>query len=280
MKIKGKQHKTIGSIVYLKLFLLGVLLLTVLSIAYRGFLWTKGSKFTDNTYTLLVFGENSYLIHVDKRVKKFSLIQSKSFSKPSSGDVRLSYSVLFGVPIDGMIVDKGNTLSFHEDFIDISKLVTIFTQPLAFSFYNANSLDLLKIYFALQKVPASEKKSISNHALGENARDLDKELFSLFKDSEIINEKTSVEIVNAAHIDGLAGKVSRMLKNVGFNVVSVISTDAESRSKLISRIDENFTIKSLATFFGIVPEYKNGVDVADVTLMVGKDLGKKLVPSQ
>jgi hypothetical protein len=92
-------------------------------------------------------------------------------------------------------------------------------------------------------------------------------------DPAIYRENQSIEIVNATRIDGLGAKFASFISNIGGNPVMVSSSnDVIGKSKIIYYGKESYTVKKLSTYFNIKKENSKTRRLADVIIIVGKDL--------
>jgi hypothetical protein len=100
---------------------------------------------------------------------------------------------------------------------------------------------------------------------------------SFFVDSAIANEKTTIEIINATSVYGLANRLAVLIANMGGDVVLVSSSDSvQNNSQILYSGDLDYTIQKLSSFLEIKPVKSSQEDISDVTIILGKDILSRL----
>lgn len=268
-----KRKKRTNNIAYLKLFILAVFFLSIVSIFIRSAKLYIGRSNKWESFNLLVLGETDRtfdLVSLDKKKRTVSIVRILE-AQISPDKTRLEKSILLGVPVDAQLRQKSSGTRKNSNISQFSKssLVSILTTR-NFIFENMNAFDLLKIYFYNLSIPKSNVRRVEV----ERVESLSQDIYDYFRDQVVVNEGQSIEIVNASEVDGLGGRVARMLENVGFNVVSVSSSGKQS-SRLIYRGEYNYTVKRLVSIFSsqgkFQVEQKQESSVADVTVILGSD---------
>ena len=201
------MKKKPDNISYMKVFVLVVLLAAFVSLTYKVFLLVKNRSFRFSTFNIMLIGRKVHLIGLNTQKKQLQVLELNDGREVFLRYDPLASSIIAGVPLDGMIISK-----IPQDLIDQKNDFSTFGQALSFLFedekyvfYNTNEFDLIKLYIVskLTMWESSEKSS------------------EKFYDSDIFNEKTSIEIINSTEINGLGGKAGLVLSNLGANVISI-----------------------------------------------------------
>lgn len=114
-------------------------------------------------------------------------------------------------------------------------------------------------------------KTIADSKIGELSREI-------FEDSEILDEKIPVEVLNASEKGGFSSQIGQILARSGVDVSSVGNAInlSQSSSFLVShQVKDSMTVKKIARFLGITPQEKEEKGLFDVTLILGEDLSSK-----
>ncbi len=264
--VKKESH----SLLYIKIFLLAVLIAAFASTSYKLFLLIKESSFKHDSFNLLIEGKNSYLVHLEKREKKMSIIDFMRLGRIFNNKNRIEASLTVNIPIDGKIsYDAQN----KEELLPPAKLVPgVFLSSERYKFENINQFDLLKFIFFSSLVRGADRVYLDINSGGDTGIS-SQELFDSFGDREIINEKVSIEIINATDIDGLGAKISQILKNSGYNVIA-ISTGKGKKTAVITKKRGSATVKKLSNFFNTRAVEGERSGIADVSLIIGQDFAK------
>lgn len=101
----------------------------------------------------------------------------------------------------------------------------------------------------------------------------------LFKDTKIKNEYFSIEILNATEHDGLAQRLSVMLKNAGFRTIRISDYPGKSDASKIIYTDESrdsFSVNTLQLIIGCGLEKARDGGRADISIILGEDYWKKM----
>lgn len=268
------KPKIKDNFLYLKIFLIFVFVCIVVSASLKTANLVKTSNFDSQYYNILVIGSKAYIVNIQKVENSISVIELKGRdSNYFHNNFRQKISVDIGIPLDAVFIDnKDRPFKDPKEFFSFKNIIGFLLEPASYKSEELNKLDLVKIYFATYSVSLFDVNSASLDLLREQEDDRDEKLFEHFKDKQILSEKTSVEVVNASGIDGIAWVISRMFKNVGFNVISVKSADKEQvKSIIICRNSGTYSIDRISRVFPILIEYKNETGIADISVIIGKD---------
>lgn len=277
MKITSKKF---SSIFVLQIFLTAVFLLIVISLGFKAFFLINESKFRLSSYTVLVISKKAYVLRIDKKLSTLSILVLND-KKGILTNSMLANSIFLHIPLDGEIISEdGEINDVKTQLLSAKTVFSVFFSNPSFHLLQMNSYDFIKLYFWAKQVPKrniQEKTIQSISSYKDNNFELNTILSDLFGDQDIINEKTSVEVVNATGINGLGGKVSQMLENTGFDVVSVSSTDTNQSSAIFLTKTSNSS-KSLLKIQNLFPFEAKGSEqgIADIRILLGSDVPSAL----
>lgn len=260
-----KKEKRTGNLVYLTYFLIVFFVLASVSLLIKGINLYRNAGFKSNSFNILVINKDASIVHLQNRPKTLSIVNLEGEGSRYRDKGRLELSLLLKVPIDGKIkLESGNQENIDKGFFGFSKLLKLLSSKRE----KINEYDLIKLSFLAKKIKKSESfiKNIKNY----DDPQVEHILPEMFNENDIINDKTSIQIINATGIDGVGGRATEFLRNAGFNVVSV-ETGKEGSSKIIYRVGEgNVSFKRLKGIFGFSAEKKEETTIADITVIIGK----------
>lgn len=265
------QKKNFQSLSYLKIFLLVVFIAALISISYKVLLMFENSSFRYDSFNVLVVGRDVSLIHIDKGSEKLYVLTFEDKGGLFRNKSKISASLLLKVSVDGLIYERNPGKKVTESFPTLKAVSSIFLSPNDFILSDINGVDLLKLLYYSLKIEKLDRieKQLKEINTEENG------LTDLFLDRQIFNEKVSIEIINGTEIDGFGGKIGGLLKRAGYNIVAV-DTENHSDSKILTADDRKITVKKLSRFFNSKITAKKDQGIADVTLIIGKDIIRKL----
>lgn len=254
----------------LAVFLIVVLIGVIISITYKSVSLFSKSIFSNKTISVILLDKDARIVNLDKNKISVDIIYLPDAGKNYKKESSMTTSVKLGVPIEGKIIAKnpGEFEKFNTDLVSFSQVAKGFLGG-EYEYKNMNAADLLKIYLFLKKVPSEDIDLVKVKA-GE-VSSLDTE--DMFIDSDIFNQKVSLEVVNAAGITGFGGKVSGFLKKLGYNVVSIKNGD-EQKLEIRANDLESSSVKRLEQLFGVEARKNSSTAIADITLILGTDIYK------
>jgi hypothetical protein len=264
---KEETDKEAHSIRTLALYGLLVFLVVLVSFLFRAYSIVQSSKFDGQHRFTLAVGEGTRaygLLSFEPETASVSLLTfSNGSSIPFSelnrkagiipdGYIKTSYPLEMHTTIPSLL----QSFIFHNN--SIVKNVTIY--------------DLMRFYFFASKIPASTI-STQELKLSADAGTFNKEVSLLFKDTFFSQENVSIQIVNAADQSGLGSRLGRVIDNIGGTVVSVkTAVTPEMKSRLQYNGHETYTLEKLHSFLLIRPEVQKAQAVADIVIVIGKDM--------
>lgn len=278
---KQKKANNGSAMAYLKIFIVVVVLLVAASLAFKFVKMITDSKLKLNTYTVLIINSDAYLMQVKNSTHEQSILKVSQYGQAAKSQSRLSNSIAFGIPIDGEIFDEANVFNGDPQAIfNFSNLVSVFFGTRSLRFTNMNEVDFAKIYANIgsiaQKNSSSQTIPDFTEAYVKNKDKTENLIYQMFKSQDILNDITSVEIINATEVDGAGAKVSQMLKNAGYNVLAVSSSDKPDKSKIVVRVDNPLLEKRLKLLFNMPIEKEKEQHISDVTIVLGRDLAQEI----
>lgn len=160
---------------------------------------------------------------------------------------------------------------------------------------NLTIFDLVKLWFwakntrfdKIHFVDLEQTSALSTLILadGSTAKTFDQALLDavsqgLFKDSQISNEHVLIEVLNGTDKPGFGQRVSRLITNLGGEVVSVANSPqkvSESQIKAEAGVLQTFTSRRLGQIFNCVILAEKPKDSrADLQIIVGEEYWRKL----
>lgn len=271
---RNRQKET-SSLVYLKVFLIFIFACIFISIILKLLNLIQTSRFDSDYFNIFFISKKNYIFNIKQNENTISVIEVKpknpiKFEKFSKSQL----SIAFGVPIDAVIFDK---IKFQYDpgqIFNLNNSLRFIINPFQYKTTGINRLDILKIYFAFSSVLPADYKT-GEYDLSDQDMigvDINGWLYNFFKDKNIISDGISVEVVNNSDISGAGAKVTRMLKNIGYNIVSVSSSDKNNNgSQITCRIQPDYSTDRINTIFSIPFFCKPEAGIADITIDIGKD---------
>lgn len=267
-----KKASTSNPFLYLGYFLLIVGLCIAIAFSLRMVFLYKKSTFSTTSYSVLINNKkNPFIVSFNKELQKISFIELENFEQGN----KIKESLYYGVPLDGEIEAAVDVAP--PNFSSYGSLFTFLINQFNARFSGLTILDISNVILSSQSVPRTgitiDKMSVSKDSKTEGLTQ--EELYDIFKDSNIIDEALSVEVINATEVKGLAGTVSQVLKNTGCNVISVSSGDVQKSSK-ISVLKKTKTAERLSHILGIqLSTVESLRSSADIQIVIGEDFVKQ-----
>ena len=278
---KTKKTNTVSTMVYLKIFVVVFVVLVIASLAFKFIKMITDSRLKLSTYTVLIVNSDAYLMQVKNSTHEESILKISRYGQTAKSQSRLSNSIAFGIPIDGEIFDEANVFNGDpQALFNFSNLISVFLGGRSLKFTNMNEVDFAKIYTNIGSVTQKNSDSQTlpdfNDAYIKNKDKTNNLVYQMFKSQDILNDITSVEIINATEVDGAGAKVAQMLKNAGYNVLAVSSSDKPDKSKIVIRVDNPLLEKRFKLLFNMPIEKMKEQHIADVTIVLGRDLAQEI----
>lgn len=264
-----KSKKNNGT--YLIIFFVVFFIAIIISLGIKGFSLYKSSHFITNSFTILFVADDPYIVKLDRSQQKLSILHIKNATADTHN--LTAVSVAAAIPIQARI-----TLQEHDDTQSINSMLTVgyMLRSIAqgdVDLFGMNEYDVLKFTYLANKIPqgAISIKEIDNYLENSAAYgQIQDDLYELFRDPTVINERVSIAVVNATQESGLATQVSRMLENGGYNVIAIRSGNAQ-KSVIETDLTNSTTLSQLRQIFAFAQTGKTSNQVSDIRIVIGSD---------
>jgi len=255
---------------YLVVFFIFFISAIIISISLKAIDQFNNAHFSGTSInTLVVTQQDSYLMRLDNQSGTLSVLRIDN-TKIDTENLTAA-SVKTGVPIHAAMILKDETDSI-DSVVKTGEMVRLLITN-KISLIQLNQYDALKFANSAQKIDTENKtvKEIKNYVDNRSViSQIDSELYELFRDPEIINERTSIEVVNATSQNGLATAVAQMLENGGYTVVGIRSSEIQ-KSVIQTNIPDTLTVQTVKKIFSfpVAPSGRNAV--SDIRIVIGDD---------
>ena len=263
MKHKKKQNSNLR---FAFIFCAAVLFLIFASFAVKGILLLKNSTFDgEHRFNVAILGDNrTSLVSFSPQNRSITILNLKGNTAGEDLGKFLELPVDATVRVKDLKIDKADISS------DISNILFHYRNTSV----NFTVLDGLRLLLFTKDVPQSsiyERDLSSKDFLSINSF-----TSSFFIDTEIANEKTTIEIINGTSVYGLGNRLANLLNNIGADVVLVTSSDTvEDSTKVLYSGDLSYSVKRISGILGVKPTKTSQRDISDVTIIIGKDITAK-----
>lgn len=274
---KNKKIKQTSNYVLIKIFMLFFIMALLVSATMRTINIIENSEFNVDYFNILLIGKDVYYLNINKNLSQISVLKFENVDKKILNFSKDTLGVYFGIPIDAVVkYSNSNPLNIN-DFFSFSNLYNLSYFP-SKNRIGFSRFDILKA-FIYCNILNSFEYNIQSYNLKNNNKDtLNQTIYNLFKNNRIINDKVSIEVINASDVSGAATKFSQMLKNIGFNVIAVRSSGENSSSKAIIRLDKNnYSALVLEKYLDMSFEFRNEISISDITIIIGNDYASKII---
>lgn len=266
------QERT-HSLKYLIIFVVFILVTIIGATIYRIVSEVATSKFTNNSYSLLIVSKDSKLVYIDKNRKSALFLALGDIKRFVEGKNNLEATFSLGVPINGMIYQDVPPANINDFINKNSELSILFDSSREFK--NLNKLDLYKIVSALRSANRDNTKEVRIDIFDEE--DI-KKVENDFLDSVIRNSNLTIEIDNGTSINGLGNLMAIILTRQGYNVIAVRNAKPELSSFVSYEQEKSMTTDSLLSLTGFSYKMEKTSQAADVTVYLGEDVDAMLSP--
>lgn len=270
------QNTKIVSFLYLKIFIVAIVLLILGSISVKIYSELRNSSFKSNSFSVLYLGKETYLLNVDKKGKRFTFIKLGNINGKLKGKNTLEMSLIIGAPVNAVIQDKRSQQTFgnSNDVLTLSHEIELLTGADGISLKRMNAYDVYKF---MNVARSAKKENVHNETIKNlQQTGIDQILSDLLRDSVVHESSLTVEVINETGINGLANVFSQMLSNGGFNVIEVRSSGADEASQIHYNKPQNDVVDSLFSITSFEEKTPNVSSVADISIFLGNDLPGRL----
>lgn len=278
--MRRKKRIKPSNTVTLALFFVGFVgALLIVSIFMKLFLLAKESSF-DGSHRFTIAVSSSDLQSSNNKTTEII-----SFSPSDQSIERLVINTpvpiigmerLLEIPIDGVVVINGNSISGKESIGEALKLI-------ALSFKNVRSdltvLDIMRLWWFGRTV---SEHSVKDETFSQDPNlslesQLDSYAQTLFADDTVASEKESISIVNGTDISGFGTRFSRLVTNMGGNVVSVSTSDSKVDHTTISYYGKkSYTLSRIEKVLGIKAVLSKSPELANIVIILGEDMSRTI----
>lgn len=240
--------------------------LTVLSISLtiKSVIIIKNSKFDGLHRFTIAFNEksNAKVLSFSPENRTISLLTVRG------GNSSKSLSTLVRIPLESIITDDSLDIQKNNVFSSILKVLVKHKNKDS----AATVFDLVRLAYFAKTLPLT---SFYEETIDQSTdpSEVDKIATSLFTDTSMTEERKTIEIVNTTGATGLGNRLAISLSNLGANVVLVSNSEkVQEKSKIMHSGDRNYTVQKLSSILGIKSEIAGRKDIADIIIILGKDL--------
>ncbi len=205
-------------------------------------------------------------------------------------------SQLLAVPIDGYIVtDDAGLGQISRHILEcggigcgwrmVRLLPNLFTELRRSLKTNLTLPALLRIGQFVWSARPATSEDVAGWEISEEElfdwQHLDLKLQECFTDSEIVEERLKIQVLNGTEKQGLATHVARYVKNLGGDVIIISNFDRSDvrQSFMVYGLDESYTVERLKEVLQIQevrPGQVGTEERADLTIILGLDSWKNL----
>lgn len=256
---KQQQGKTLKFAI---IFCLGVLFLILMSIGVKSLFLIKNSSFDGvNRFNVGIFQSNqTSVVSFSPQNHIITVLNLKGKL------ANTNLSQYLELPIDATITTENATF-------DKKNIAPIFWKLLSHYSDKNTSLTIIDIFRIWNFAKDVGQDSIYQRDVSVNdTLTINSFVSSFFIDSAISNEKTTIEVINATSVYGLANRLATFIANIGGDVVLVTSSDKPTEtSEILYSGELNYTVKKISKILGAEPVKASKRDISDVTIIIGKD---------
>jgi len=222
-------------------------------------------------------------------------IYSLGESQKIGGERLLSLTLqdFFAIPIDGYIIrNQKSEIRNQNEILSRGNILPLYACLVKKECRtNFTVWDLIKLSFKLRELRPGTVKTTSFTKTGllkeEVLADgsliltpdylkIDQLALSLFSDKVTYDENLSIGVLNGTNQEGLAKTTSRLVKNLGVDLIYTGDTDKPYNQSIIyyqdKKVKASYTLKRLAEIFQIKKIELNDKIEGDIVLVLGEDL--------
>lgn len=270
--MKGNSQNP--SFVYLKIFLVVFLLLTLGTMISRVYQLLKNKTFDERFYAVAMVGQNTTEVisftKNDSQIK-ISKLHIENTNELLKNKSLFEKSFILGIPLSASIeVNKKSS-----DILILPNILAHVFGKKEVGSQRIGDIDYLFMYLALKKINPEEivEKKVHIQDLQNKTVNPD-ELSELFRSDSIVNQKLSISIINTSGVGGAARRIADILEMTGYYVISVDSDELQDNTSVeMSSTKESFLFSYL---FGVEPRIIEKNRLEDVKVIIGRNAFKDL----
>ena len=198
-------------------------------------------------------------------------------------------ATLVGSPLEGYVAfsdssrfSQESILSARKSVLSLGFFLTLSAQKSWLDGHLKTNLTLGDLFNVFRSFKAVSTEALNFVDLGESVtgssfdnEKLTNQTKPIFIDSEVADEAASVKIINGSQVPGAGALFKRLVTNLGGRVVGV---DSQKSSATIIKVstDKKKLATKISRFLDTKVEREKGEPTADVVIILGADLVKKL----
>lgn len=246
----------------------------IISLFLKGISLIQSSTFDgEHRYTLFIKQEKPLILSFDPVSDSVSVLEvSKTLDQKEA-------SRYLRIPIDGYVSYKSDKNISTSDLEDGRKISSVFfkvVKDIPVLQTNLTVIDMVRLALSSSSVPSH--KIITKSIPGTlDSYLVDSIVSSMFSDTTIADEKTSVSVVNGTSISGLGASFERLLLNIGVNVVSVSTSDSPIKTSYIVYQGDKppYTLSKMEKILGVSTKKEPKSGISDIIIYLGRDILRK-----
>ncbi len=257
---------------YIVILVVTIIVLTTISLGVKFVKLLSDSSFKTPSFNVLILDQDARVVHVDRDSREISVFKINGSRDEIEKLSDLGVALTFRIPIDARITYDKNKKISDEEFFSLKHAIASLFNAVGADYKNMNSSDVLKMYKASRSVDSENITKIDRDKsyLKDPNKNIDGELSEAFRDEGIVNEQLSVEVINATGVVGFGSRMSRLLENAGYNVISIKNGESIS-SQIIDRTETSgLTQVYLSRFLDLPIKSDQSTPVADISIVFGK----------
>lgn len=248
-------------------FAILVFTLFAISIFSRGVILLRQSRFdSQNRFTVSFQNESALsIISFNPASRAITILKLDGYTKD------FNFYQFLAIPIDGEVI---------VDFLDLKKErdpESIMAKVLQNSSHvktNLTIIDLARLFLFSKSLPKNAT-DVNHVSASLTLAEIDKISKKLFKDEAIDRSGERIEIINATDVPGLGARVARLVANMGGDVIFISTADSQKNNSSITYVGKKtYTVEKLSKILGFRTISGEGRTIADITIVVGKDMAK------
>lgn len=247
------------------LYVVFVIVLILVALLVKGFFIIRDSRFdSSHDFTLAVIQQQNV-----KEIVAFHP-QVPSISVLVMQDTNDSYKNLakeYGITTDGY-VQSGSDSNLNSEMTSFMWQSVLHTESWP---SNLTIFDKIRLML-LSKGITTNNKIVEKISLHNQTPQETTTITTALTDQEIADENISVQIINATDITGFGQRFSRVLTNMGANIVDVsTSQDTQKRTTIEYFGDPSYTVKRLEKLLGVTATKITTQPIANIVVILGED---------
>lgn len=267
----SKDNKS--NLFYVKIFLVIFAAIFIIAVIIRVYDSYTNRSFTQNTFNVLLISEKYVgIIGLDANAKSLHVVAVTNELESISKRSILLQSINFGIPIHGYIFyPKGvEPEAPTTSFFSLGNIQSIATNS-RLTKEKISLFDWARMYMVSGRVEEDMVNIKTYKTINDLITLLPKESESFFRDTKLVERKTTLQVINGTSINGLATRIGDMFSRTGFNVVSVTTEDANDSYIYYSDDSAYEDALSIAKSFGFPVIKSLEYELASITLIIGEE---------